>query len=65
MIVYENECLGCTSMGMHCKGKSCPYREVPHYYCDECGECLDDIYIYDYQGEELCEECLLAKCRRE
>lgn len=40
MIEYENECLGCTSMGMHCKGKSCPNREVPHHYCDECGECL-------------------------
>lgn len=56
MIKYENECVGCTSLGMHCLGVGCPNRKVPHYYCDECGDDVEDLYEYD--GEELCIECI-------
>lgn len=51
----ENECVNC---GLPCLGKSCPYREVPHYYCDRCGE---EETLYYYHGEELCEYCLLKE----
>lgn len=51
----ENECVGCPKE-MGCLGSSCPNRNVPHFYCDECGE--EDEKIYYYDGEELCIECI-------
>jgi hypothetical protein len=51
----ENECVGCTSLGMHCLGIGCPNREVLHYYCDECE---DECDLYEYDGKELCIECI-------
>ena len=47
MIKYEDECVGCPKE-MGCLGNACPNRNVPHLYCDKCG---DDC-------EELCEDCL-------
>jgi hypothetical protein len=60
MIEYESECVGCTSLGLHCIGEHCPNRNVPHYYCDECGE---EDTLYEYEGEELCIECIKNKLR--
>ena len=37
-------------------GSACPNRHVPHFYCDKCGEDVEELYKVD--GEELCEECL-------
>ena len=51
----ENECVGCTDVGLHCLGNSCPYRNVEHHYCDACGE---EDELYDFDGEELCIECI-------
>ena len=62
MVKYENHCVGCTSMGLYCMGSSCPNRNVPVPYCDECGCELEEIY--DVDGEELCEECLKDMFRR-
>jgi len=45
--------------GYPCRGSSCPNRDVPVYYCDKCGEELEEVYEVD--GEELCEECLKEK----
>ncbi len=57
MLIYENECVGCKSeFGGHCLGSVCPNRNVPHYYCDRCGE---ETELYDFEGEQLCAECLL------
>ena len=58
MIKYENECVGCpTELG--CMGNACPNRNVRHLYCDKCG---DDVErLYEYNGEKLCAECLLAE----
>lgn len=52
----ENECVGCSTIGLPCMGSSCPNRNVTRHYCDRCG-CEDTLYYYD--GYELCEECLL------
>ena len=58
MIKLENECVGC---GLPCLGDSCPYRNVPHYYCDECG---DETDIYEYEDEELCLSCIERRLKR-
>lgn len=45
MIEYTNECCGPCPMG--CLGAYCRNRNVPHYYCDECGaevESINDLY---------------------
>ena len=58
MITYEDECVGCpTELG--CIGSACPYRNVPHLYCDKCKYDVEKLYKYD--GQELCEECLLKE----
>lgn len=41
---------------MGCLHSACKYKNVPHYYCDICG---DETTLYDYDGEQLCENCLL------
>lgn len=53
-----NECVDCTSVGLHCLGRSCPNRNVVHYYCDECGY---EGKLYHYGDRELCEDCLLEE----
>ena len=55
MIKYEDECVDCKSMGLPCYGTACPNRNVPHFYCDECG---DEGDIYEFDGEELCIYCI-------
>lgn len=53
----EDECVGCTSLGLPCMGLGCPNRNVTRLYCDKCDEEVD--VLYEYEGQELCEECLL------
>ena len=54
MIRIENDCVGCPPE-MGCLGDGCPYRNVPYYYCDECGE---NETLYHFDGEELCIDCI-------
>ena len=56
MIKYENECCDCAVPGYPCMGSSCPNRNVKHPYCDKCKADCEELY--DYDGEELCEDCL-------
>lgn len=61
MIKYENECVGCPPE-MGCMGNACPNRNVPHYYCDECGEEIVDNHRYEEYyttngAEHLCKDC--------
>lgn len=58
----ENHCMGCDAPGYPCLGDSCPNRNVEVYYCDKCGDLLEDIY--DVDGEELCESCLKGIFKR-
>ena len=51
----ENECVGCD---VPCMGGGCPLRHVEHFYCDECG---DETQLYDFDGQELCLDCIEAK----
>ena len=58
MITYEDECVGCpTEIG--CLGSACPNRNVKHLYCDKCNDDVEKLYNYD--GQEICEECLLTE----
>lgn len=59
MITYEDECCGCATPSYPCMGSSCPYRNVKHLYCDNCGDDVEKLYKYD--GKEICEECLLKE----
>lgn len=52
----ENECVSC---GLPCLGCACPLSHVIHWYCDECKqECRE---LYEFEGQEICEDCLLDK----
>lgn len=52
MIKYENDCCGCAVPGYPCTGE---HKRVPHYYCDEC---KDETTIYEYDGRQLCIDCI-------
>ena len=56
MIYHTNECVDC---GLPCLYESCPYYRVKHYKCDFCEE--EDVKLYDYNGWQICEECLLKE----
>lgn len=62
MIKYEDECCGCAVPAYPCLGSTCPNRNVPHYYCDTCGEEVDEFYVVDDSADEyICEDCLKQK----
>lgn len=52
----ENDCVDC---GKPCFS-SCPYKRVPHYYCDNCGEELQSDELFKWNGDEAwCKECII------
>lgn len=52
----ENECVGCpTNMG--CLGSACPYQNVLHIECDECGDELDEDTVIEIDGDDYCKSC--------
>lgn len=59
MITFENECVGCPP-NMGCLGSACKNRNVPHYYCDVCGDELEpeELYVYSEYDKLLCKSCL-------
>lgn len=58
MKTYENECCGCATPSYPCIGELCSLRRVPHWYCDECDE---ERKLYEYEGQELCIDCIAEK----
>lgn len=63
MIKHEDECVGCTSLGLQCLGPECPNRNVPHYYCDDCGEEYqpEELYTHPDTEDVYCKNCILSK----
>lgn len=51
----ENDCVGCSSIGLYCIGPSCPNRHRIHHYCDSCEK---EKILYYYDDGELCEDCI-------
>ena len=46
---------GCVDCGLPCK-LFCPLRDDSYIYrCDECG---DETQLYEWDGQELCLECI-------
>jgi hypothetical protein len=62
MLRIENHCCDCAVPGYPCQGALCPLKRVEVHYCDHCGSELEDIY--DVDDEELCEDCLKERFRR-
>lgn len=54
----ENDCVDC---GLPCIGYYCPYRNVTHFYCDDCGE---EEQLYEFDGEELCIDCIEKRLKK-
>ena len=42
---------------MGCVSSYCPYKEVPHYYCDKCGEEILQAPYATEEYEHLCKDC--------
>lgn len=61
MVREENDCCSCATPGYPCIGESCSLRHAKHYYCDCCKNEFNVADLYDYDGEQLCEDCLLEK----
>lgn len=57
MVEYEDECVSCGVKP--CFGDSCPNHHVRRLYCDECGDEVEKLYVYD--ADELCSYCVLEK----
>lgn len=55
MITYTNECVDCE---LPCLGFGYLLRNIPHYYCDICGEELSQEDIYS-KGDDyiICNDC--------
>ena len=51
----ENECVDC---GLPCLYEACKYYSVTRFYCDECE---DEATLYEYDGEDLCLECIAKR----
>lgn len=64
MVRIENHCCNCAVPGYPCLGNACERRHVEVHYCDNC-EFEIDGDIYEVDGEELCEDCLKEKFRKE
>ena len=58
----DDNCVGCTSVGLPCLGSACPNSPREVEFCDDCADVADvyaDYYLNDSYGESaLCEECL-------
>lgn len=63
MVRIENHCCDCATPGYPCRGSLCPLTHVEVYYCDVCDYEIDEVY--DVDGEELCEDCLKERFKKE
>ena len=57
MRCIENECVDCPPE-LGCLKDACPYKNVKRFYCDKCGY---EETLYEYDGEELCIECITKR----
>lgn len=53
-----NECVDC---GKPCIGILCPYRNVERFFCDSCDS---EGVLYEYDGEEICLDCVIKKLKQ-
>ena len=53
MIKYENHCCDCAVPGYPCIGNSCPYIDIPVYYCDSCNDDTLAVCIIDANEHKM------------
>jgi hypothetical protein len=58
MIRVSNDCCSCSSPGYPCIGVSCELRHNPHYFCDDCGDEVEQGELFWFDGQQLCIECI-------
>lgn len=56
MLMTIDNCVDCTSMGLHCRGASCPNRSMKVHCCDGCESSEETLYYFD--GGEYCIYCI-------
>ncbi len=60
MLRYENHCVGCAS-SLGCSS-TCRLRHLPVYYCDDCGDLIEEGHFTSPDGEkDLCLDCLMEE----
>ena len=57
MRIFEDHCVGCPPE-IGCFGHTCPLKNVPVYYCDDCEE-QNELYVFE--DDELCADCILKR----
>ena len=50
-----DNCVGCTSIGLPCKGSSCPNRRHKILCCDKCES---ETTLYHFEGGVYCIDCI-------
>lgn len=55
MVKYENHCCSCAVPAYPCIADSCPFINVPVYYCDYCDN--DTHAEYEIDGKHYCKGC--------
>lgn len=63
MIKYEDECVGCPPE-MGCLHEACKYSNVPHFYCDGCGDEVSGGDLYYFDDSQLCIDCILGRLEK-
>lgn len=58
MIEIRNDCCGCATESYPCMGSLCPMRSTKHYICDCCGDDVGEGELYQFDGEQLCIDCI-------
>lgn len=66
MKIVKDECCDCAVPAYPCIGNTCPYKNVTHYYCDDCGVEGDEEFesLYYYEGSDLCINCIIEKLEK-
>lgn len=57
MVKIKDFCVGCTSVGLPCRGRGCSNRNVEVTYCDHCGREIAEGDYNECDGEDLCGDC--------
>ena len=55
MIRLENDCTGPCPQGC----VDCGRKRSPHFYCDECGDEVLIGELREFEGRQLCAQCIL------
>ena len=64
MIRYESDCAACDALDIKPSCDGCSNKNIPHYFCDECKEEVEELYEDTDETKQLCADCILKKYRK-